>query len=66
MALSPDRRNLEQEAGQVKSRLYLCEVLCGFTGPIRDLIEATGLSDARAQFFIKHRVQPTHIKPAEL
>ena len=50
----------------MKPRLYLCEVLCGFTGPIRDLIEATGFSDARAQFFIKHRVQPARITPTKL
>lgn len=43
------------------ARLYLCEGRCQYTGKIRDLIEACGVGDARTKFFIKHRVQATHV-----
>jgi hypothetical protein len=47
-------------------RLFLCEGFCRLTGPISDLIHAAGFGDARTQFFIKHRVQATHITPTKI
>jgi hypothetical protein len=47
-------------------RLYLCEGRCQYTGKIRDLIEASGFGDARTKFFIKHRLQATHITPTKI
>jgi hypothetical protein len=48
------------------SRLYLCEGYCPLTGRIRDLIHAAGFGDARTKFFIKHRLQATHVTPTKL
>ena len=48
------------------ARLFLCEGFCRLTGRIRDTIEAAGFGDARTQFFIKHRVQATHITPTKI
>ena len=42
-------------------RLYLCQ-----SGDITDTIRACGFGDARTQFFIKHRVQATHITPTKI
>jgi hypothetical protein len=47
-------------------RLYLCEGYCRLTGPIRDLIHAAGFGDAKTKFFIKHRLQATHITPTKI
>ena len=67
MALSPDRGHLEQEASEMKAtRLYLCEGYDPLFGPIRDTIEAAGFGDAKTQFFLKHRLQATHITPTKL
>ena len=48
------------------TRLFLCEGRCQYTGTIRDLIHAAGFGDAKTQFFLKHRVQATHITPTKL
>ena len=42
-------------------RTYLCEGYCPFLGPIRAMIEARDFGDAKTKFFIKHRVQATHV-----
>jgi|GEM_PF-2725124 len=47
-------------------RLYLCEGYCHVLGPISDLIEAAGFGDAKTKFFLKHRLQATHITPTKL
>jgi hypothetical protein len=62
MVVRPHRRDLEPEAREMKpARLYLCEGFCRLTGPIRWMVEASGFGDARTKFFIKHRVQATHV-----
>lgn len=67
MVVRLDRRDLKQEAREMKSpRLYLCEGYCPLTGRIRDLIHAAGFGDARTQFFLKHRLQATHVTPTKL
>lgn len=43
-------------------RLFLCEGFCPLTG----LIHAAGFGDAKTQFFLKHRLQATHVTPAKL
>jgi hypothetical protein len=48
------------------ARLYLCEGYCPLTGRIRDTIEAAGFGDAKIKFFIKHRLQATHITPTKI
>lgn len=45
----------------MKTRLYLCEGFCWITGKVRDLIEAAGFGDAKTKFYLKHRVQATHV-----
>jgi len=57
----PDRRYIEPEASEMKTRLYLCEGYCPLTGPIRDMIHAAGYSDARTKFFQKHHLRATQI-----
>jgi hypothetical protein len=47
-------------------RLFLCEGFCRLTGPIRWMVEASGFGDARTKFFLKHRLQATHITPTKL
>jgi hypothetical protein len=42
-------------------RLYLCEGYCRVLGPIRWMVEASGFGDAKTKFFMKHRVQATHV-----
>jgi hypothetical protein len=42
-------------------RLYLCEGYDPLFGPIRWMVEASGFGDAKTKFFIKHRVQATHV-----
>ena len=48
------------------TRLFLCEGFCPLTGRIRDTIEASGFGDAKTQFFLKHRLQATHITPTKI
>lgn len=48
------------------TRLFLCEGYCPITGRIRDLIYAAGFGDARTRFFLKHRLQATHITPTKI
>jgi hypothetical protein len=43
------------------ARLYFCEGYCPLTGPVRDLIDAAGFGDAKTKFYLKHRVQATHV-----
>lgn len=64
MALSPDRRDIEQEAREMK--LYLCEGYDPLFGPIRDLIHAAGFGDAKTKFFHLHGIQATHIQPTKI
>ena len=45
----------------MKTRLYLCEGFCRITGKVCDLIEAAGFGDAKTKFYLKHRVQATHV-----
>ena len=47
-------------------KLYLCEGYDPLFGPVRETIKATGLADARAQFWKKHRLQALHITPTKL
>lgn len=47
-------------------KLFTCEGYCPLTGPIRDLIYAAGFGDAKTRFFLKHRVQATHITPTKI
>ena len=42
-------------------RLYLCEGYCRVFGQIRSIIAAAGLGEARSKFYLKHRVQATHV-----
>ena len=48
------------------TRLFLCEGFCNFHGPIRDFFWAAGFGDAKTQFFLKHRLQATHVTPTKL
>ena len=48
------------------TRLFLCEGRCRVFGTIRDTIEAAGFGDAKTQFFLKHRLQATHVTPTKL
>lgn len=48
------------------TRLFLCEGYDPLFGPIRDTIEASGFGDAKTQFFLKHRLQATHVTPTKL
>ena len=67
MVVGPDRRDLKQKAREMKSpRLYLCEGYCHLTGTIRDTIEAAGFGDAKTKFFLKHRLQATHVTPTKI
>jgi hypothetical protein len=47
-------------------KLYLCHGYCQFFGTVRETIKATGLADARAQFWKKHRLQAIHITPTKI
>jgi hypothetical protein len=47
-------------------RLFLCEGYCPVFGPIRSMIEAAGFGDAKTKFFLKHRLQATHVTPTKL
>ena len=64
MALRPDRRDIKQEAGQVK--LYLCEGFDPLFGPIRDLVRATCLTEANAKFLSLHGIPSLHTQPENL
>jgi hypothetical protein len=44
-------------------RPYLCEGLDPVRGIIRSIITASGFGDAKTKFFLKHRLQATHITP---
>lgn len=67
MVVRPHRRDIEPEAREMKTpRLFLCEGFCRLTGPIRDLIHAAGFGDAKTKFFLKHRLQATHITPTKI
>jgi hypothetical protein len=62
MVVRSHRRDIEPEAREMKSpRLFLCEGYCPLTGRIRDLIHAAGFGDAKTKFFLKHRLQATHV-----
>jgi len=57
MVVGPDRGHFQPEAREMKSpRLYLCQ-----SGEITDTIRACGFGDARTKFYMKHRVQATHV-----
>lgn len=43
------------------TRLFLCEGYCPVFGPIRSMIQAAGFGDAKTKFYMKHRVQATHV-----
>jgi hypothetical protein len=62
MVVRPDRRDLKQEAREMKApRLYTCT-----SGDITETIRACGFGDARIKFFQKHGVQATHVTPTKL
>jgi hypothetical protein len=44
-----------------RSKVFLCEGFCHLTGQIRDLIPAAGFGEAKTKFYLKHRVQATHV-----
>ena len=45
----------------MKPRLYHCEGYCHLTGPIRDMLWATGYGAAKTKFFRKHGINATAI-----
>ena len=55
MVVCSHRRDFQPEAREMKSP-YLCQ-----SGDITETIRACGFGDAKTKFFLKHRVQATHV-----
>ena len=56
----------EKQKYKYKMKLYLCHGYCPIFGTVRETIQATGLADAKAQFWKKHRLQALYITPTKL